>query len=61
MIRMQARSRKPDALENYATLARRIETLQFLYHEMTTGGTTSVSEKTISLGAYVSRIASAIA
>lgn len=61
MIRMQARSNNATSLENYATLARRIETLQLLYHEMTTGGTKRVSDKDISLGAYVSRIASAVA
>lgn len=61
MIRMQARATHADSVENYATLARRIETLQFLYQEMTTGGTRTASEHNIALGAYVSRIASAIA
>ena len=61
MIRMQARSHNASSVENYATLARRIETLQFLYQEMTTGGTRAASERDIALGAYVSRIASAIA
>lgn len=61
MIRMQARSDSTNSVANYATLARRIETLQFLYHEMTTGGTSAVSDRDISLGAYVSRICSAIA
>lgn len=61
MIRMQARGANASSEENYATLARRIETLQFLYQEMTTGGTRAASESNIALGAYVSRIASAIA
>ncbi|MBJ3776156.1 PAS domain-containing protein [Acuticoccus mangrovi] len=61
MIRMQARADKADSVGNYVTLARRIETLQFLYDEMTTGGTRRASDKDIALGAYVSRIASAIA
>jgi PAS domain S-box-containing protein len=61
MIRMQARAENASSVENYATLARRIETLQFLYQEMTTGGTRAASERDIALGAYVSRIASAIA
>lgn len=60
MIRMQARAENANSLENYTTLARRIETLQFLYQEMT-GGTDDVDETDIALGAYVSRIASAIA
>ena len=60
MIRMQARSQNPTSLENYAALARRIETLQLLYHEMT-GGSHKDENGTIALGAYVSRIASAIA
>lgn len=61
MIRMQARVENADSMENYATLARRIETLQFLYDEMTIGRTVAASDQDISLGAYVSRIASAIA
>lgn len=60
MIRMQARSQNPTSLENYAALARRIETLQFLYHEMT-GAMGGPAGEMIALGAYVSRIASAIA
>jgi len=60
MIRMQARSQNPTSLENYTALARRIETLQLLYHEMT-GGMGGMAGDTIALGAYVSRIASAIA
>ncbi|MEM7696677.1 MAG: PAS domain-containing protein [Pseudomonadota bacterium] len=61
MIRMQARVENANSLENYATLARRIETLQLLYQEMTTGGTERPDDEDIALGAYVSRIASTIA
>jgi len=61
MIRMQARVENANSLENYATLARRIETLQLLYQEMTTGAAPSNENDDIRLGAYVSRIASTIA
>ncbi|WMS41617.1 PAS domain-containing protein [Acuticoccus sp. MNP-M23] len=61
MIRMQARAKNAASTDDYATLARRIETLQLLYQEMTMGGTDSVNAEDISLGAYVSRIASTIA
>lgn len=60
MIRMQARADHVSSSENYATLARRIEALQLLYDEMTTGGTEKASDRDIQLGAYVSRIASAV-
>nr|WP_244935034.1 PAS domain-containing protein [Acuticoccus sediminis] len=60
MIRMQARSQNPTSLENYTALARRIETLQLLYHEMTSTPEDG-NDGSIALGAYVSRIASAIA
>ncbi|WP_420391327.1 sensor histidine kinase [Acuticoccus sp.] len=61
MIRLQARGGDAASAEGYSTLARRIETLQLLYDEMTTGGTRDASDRRIPLGAYVSRIASAIA
>ncbi|WP_108660480.1 PAS domain-containing protein [Acuticoccus kandeliae] len=61
MIRMQARVDNADSVQNYTTLARRIETLQFLYDEMTVGGRARAGDRIVSLGAYVSRIASAIA
>ncbi len=61
MIRMQSRNKTVGSSEDYATLARRIETLQLLYQEMTMGGGPGVSVENISLGAYVSRIASTIA
>lgn len=61
MIRMQARNSDAGSKDNFTTLARRIEALQFLYDEMTSGPTTSTGERSIPLGAYVSRIASAIA
>jgi len=60
MIRMQARADQVTSAETYATLARRIEALQLLYAEMTTGGTEKASDRDIQLGAYVSRIASAV-
>ena len=55
MIRLQAREKTVEA--NFDTLSRRIETLQLLYEEMTSRGD---SEADVALGAYVSRIASAI-
>lgn len=61
MIRMQARAGNAGSAENYATLARRVETLQFLYDEMTVGRAGPAAGSDVSLGAYVSRIAFAIA
>ena len=55
MVRLQAREKTVEA--DFATLSRRIETLQLLYEEMTSRGD---SEADVALGAYVSRIASAI-
>lgn len=60
MIRMQARAEQHSSTGNYLTLARRIETLQFLYNEMTASRYSSQLGDDISLGAYISRIASAI-
>jgi PAS domain S-box-containing protein len=56
LVRVQARSVSEG--ENYATLARRIESLQLLYEELSRpdmGGRTRVS-----LGAYLGRVVSAI-
>lgn len=61
MIRMQSRARNADSLENYATLARRIETLQLLYQEMTASVAAFGQKRDIALGAYISRIASTVA
>ena len=60
MIRMQARADTTSSQGNYATLARRIETLQFLYNEMTASRYSARGDDEISLGAYISRIAAAI-
>ncbi len=61
LIRMQSRVANANSLENYATLARRIETLQLLYQEMT--GTSGAWDKDpeVALGEYVARIASTVA
>ena len=58
MIRMQARAKT--SREAFDALARRIESLQLLYQEMTEGGIASTRSKRVPLGAYVSRIASTI-
>ncbi|WP_370195651.1 MULTISPECIES: PAS domain-containing protein [Aurantimonas] len=58
MIRMQARAKT--SKEAFDALARRIESLQLLYQEMTEGGIASTRSKRVPLGAYVSRIASTI-
>lgn len=58
MIRMQARSNTSE--ESFHALARRIESLQLLYQEMTEAGVGSARSKRLPLGAYVSRIASTI-
>ena len=58
MIRMQARARTSE--ESFNALARRIESLQLLYQEMTEGGVASSRSRRVPLGAYISRIASTI-
>ncbi|MER0237229.1 PAS domain-containing protein [Fulvimarina sp. MAC8] len=58
MIRMQARVKTSE--ESFSALARRIESLQLLYQEMTDAGVGSSNSEMIPLGAYVSRIASTI-
>ena len=58
MIRMQARA--SEAPQEFATLSRRIESLQLLYEEMTRvppGG----GEDHIALGSYLSRVGTAVA
>ncbi|MEM8552671.1 MAG: PAS domain-containing protein [Pseudomonadota bacterium] len=60
MIRMQARQAEHTSVENYDALARRIETLQLLYDEMTAAGD-GREGSAVSLGAYVSRIATTVA
>ncbi|APE45396.1 hypothetical protein BOO69_09260 [Sulfitobacter alexandrii] len=62
MIRMQARDSKSTPNREFDTLARRIETLQLLYEEMSadTGGKNAGKDR-INLGAYLTRVANAIA
>lgn len=60
MIRMQAGEQPEDARGEFSTLANRVETLQLLYQEMTEAGIGSVRATKIQLGAYLSRIVSAI-
>lgn len=61
LIRMQSRVNNANSLENYATLARRIETLQLLYQEMTGSSATWDAKPEVALGDYVARIASTVA
>ena len=61
LIRMQSRVRNANTLENYATLARRIETLQLLYQEMTGSSAAADEKPEVALGEYVARIASTVA
>lgn len=58
MIRMQ--SRVKTSTDSFNTLARRIESLQLLYQEMTEAGVTNSRSRRVPLGAYISRIASTI-
>ncbi|MCB8840082.1 PAS domain-containing protein [Aurantimonas sp. VKM B-3413] len=58
MIRMQARSQTSE--EAFHALARRIESLQLLYQEMSEAGVGSSHSKRVPLGAYVSRVAATI-
>lgn len=58
MIRMQSRAHT--SADAFTALARRIESLQLLYQEMTEAGVGSARSQRIPLGAYVSRIASTI-
>lgn len=59
MIRIQARRQGEQATE-FHQLARRVEALQLLYQEMDAAGAASATDKIIPLGAYLSRIASAL-
>ncbi|MBO0906122.1 PAS domain-containing protein [Jiella sonneratiae] len=58
MIRMQARAKTSQ--ESFSALARRIESLQLLYQEMTEAGVASSRSERVPLGAYVSRVAATI-
>ena len=59
MIRVQARSQ--NAVDTYDSLARRVEALQFVYSEMSEQGAVPATSDDVPLGAYLGRIASAIA
>lgn len=63
MIRLQSASLTDDPTEDFTMLARRVETLQLLYEELA-GQDEEVSkdgEETVALGAYLSRVANAVA
>lgn len=60
MIRLQARGSKA-ASDDFSTLSRRIEALQLLYEEMGDTRAGKSNDAAIGVGAYVSRIANAIA
>lgn len=60
MIRMQSRTQSEGANSEFSTLANRVETLQLLYQEMTESGVATVRSTQVQLGAYVTRIVSAI-
>jgi PAS domain S-box-containing protein len=57
MIRLQ--SRNLEATEHFETLARRVESLQLLYDELSHGK--GENRDAVALGAYLSRVANAIA
>ena len=62
LIRMQSRAPVRDPKEDYLSLARRVESLQLLYQEMSDGaGPASRKADKVALGAYVTRVAAAIA
>lgn len=61
LIRMQARAPTVDPRTDYLSLARRVESLQLLYQEMSDSGLGTVKSEQIALGAYLSRVVSAIA
>ncbi len=60
MIRTQARASSVEVQPDFATLARRVESLQLLYHEMSDNGVGTVSEDRVSLDAYVKRVTEAV-
>lgn len=61
LIRMQARAPTLDPRTDYLTLARRVESLQLLYQEMSDSGLGIARSEQVALGAYLSRVVSAIA
>ncbi|MGN6466579.1 MAG: PAS domain-containing protein [Rhizobiaceae bacterium] len=60
LIRMQSRQPVVDPRADYQNLARRVESLQLLYQELSDTGLGSVHSERVALGAYVSRVVSAI-
>ena len=60
LIRTQQRGVLRGAKHDYGALARRVEALQLLYQEMSDSGVARSNSRIIPLGAYVTRIASAI-
>ena len=60
MVRMQSRQPQRENGTDYKMLAHRIEALQLLYNELIESGITSVSKSSVALGAYVTRIVSAV-
>ncbi|MFQ6547628.1 PAS domain-containing protein [Aestuariibius sp. 2305UL40-4] len=63
MIRLQSRGSGEDPKQDFNMLARRVETLQLLYEELS--GQDEINqtdgEETVALGAYLSRVANAVA
>ncbi len=59
LIRLQA-GQADGKREVFDTLSRRVEALQLLYQEMNEAGSARATDKTIPLGAYLSRITSAL-
>lgn len=60
MIRTQSRAATTNPQQDFLNLARRVESLQLLYQEMSDNGVGSVSDEKVALGAYVTRVASAV-
>ncbi|WP_330660935.1 PAS domain-containing protein [Erythrobacter sp.] len=58
MIRIQARDK--NARDSFDSLARRVEALQMLYTEMSVAGAIPATANDVPLGAYLTRISSAI-
>ncbi len=60
MIRLQAQATGTSPRDGFQTLARRVEALQLLYHEMSISGMAALGHDRIALGAYLSRIAATV-
>ena len=63
MIRLQSGATSPDPKQDFDMLARRVETLQLLYEELSSRDDADEidGEETVALGAYLSRVANAVA